>query len=175
MLWLLDIVWVLNPNLRFYEKLWPALQMSTSFPVFPPTCSCRARNGGWVGDEPGNEVVRTWSSPSTIKVHVKEHCIIVWLKISQLVIHIPFWDANTRLYEMQVQALLPLFPAPPPYPQEGQCSQASVWFSSIIIYVQQYLMIDLDPLGPYLKQHLQGFGKTSWCKTGQKQNNNLIW
>ena len=35
-------------------------------------------------------------------------------------------------------------------------------------------MIDLDPLGPYLKQYLQGFGKTSWCKTGQKQNNNLI-
>ena len=35
-------------------------------------------------------------------------------------------------------------------------------------------MIDLDPLGPYLKQYLKGFGKTPWCKTEQKQNNNLI-
>jgi len=44
------------------------------------------------------------------------HCMI---KISQLVFHISFWDANTRIYDMQVQTLLPLFPAPPPYPQEG--------------------------------------------------------
>ena len=89
----------LKSKLKILWKKWPALQMSTLFPVFSPTCSCRARDGmqGWVGEEPGDEVVQTCSSPSTIKVHVKEHYIIVWLKISQLVFHIPYWDANTRI------------------------------------------------------------------------------
>ena len=49
-----------------------------------------------------------------------EHYIITWLEISQSAFHIPFWDTDIQIYETQVQALLPLFPTPPSYPQQPQ-------------------------------------------------------
>ena len=49
-----------------------------------------------------------------IESHVRAKHILIWA------LRIPFWDAGIQTYEKWVQALLPLFPFPPPYPREPQ-------------------------------------------------------